>query len=217
MSLIVKLRTRLYVALVLGTLPTSLLAQTISLGPSLGYYRPLGRFRATNVLSTDLPTVPSGLAGLAWGGELGIALQQRVRIQAAFSTIASTLPTLINPGFATAINTHERVNVVTLEAQYALISGHAISQLLVGVGPTFVQHRGEGYARHGAPRSFGAAGGVEFVRGVTHALQLAADLGTAIYSMNVPNPPQHGTQFDALLTLSARWRINLRGVSPDQP
>ena len=40
-----------------------------SVGPLVGYYRPIGHIDTASVYSTSLPTDPSQLRGVAWGVE----------------------------------------------------------------------------------------------------------------------------------------------------
>lgn len=197
-------------AIVLAVLPALVSAQAIEIGPSVGYYRPLGGFDAASLNASDLPTRPSQLSGVAWGADLRTAFRNRMGIEATFSTIASTLPPFGNPGSGTAIRTDERVNVLTLEAQYDLGPTQGSSQLLVSAGPAMIQHRGEGYSRYGSPGSWGGGVGLEFVRAMTPQLQIAANLRGLIYAFNLASAPQHGTQFDGLVALGVRWHVPLR-------
>ncbi len=134
-------------------------------------------------------------------------------LEAAFSTIASTLPPFANPGSGVVSRTEERVNVLTLEAQYDVAPSQGVSQLLLSAGPTMIQHRGDGYSRYGSPSSWGGVVGLEFVRGVTHQLQFAAGLRGFVYDLNVASSAQRGTQFDGLATLGVRWRVPLGTAS----
>jgi hypothetical protein len=207
---------RLIGILLLAALPTSVLAQGIEIGPSVGYYRPLREFDPAAVSASDLPSRPSELSGVAWGAEMGAAFRNRIGIEATFSTIASTLPPFGNPGLGTVSRTEERVNILTLEAQYDVAPSQGGSQLLVSAGPTMIQHRGEGYSRYGSPGSWGGVAGLEFVHGVTQHLQLAVNLRGVLYSFNLSSPPQHGTQLDGLAVISVRWRVPLRSASPNE-
>lgn len=198
---------RLIGTLLLVALPMPVLAQSIELGPSIGYYRPLRGFDPAAFTASDLPTRPNELSGVAWGVEMAAAFRNRMGIEAGFSTTPSTLPAFGNPGFGAVSRTEERVNVVSLEAQYDVVPRQGPSQLRVSAGPTMIQHRGDGYSRYGSPSSWGGAMGLEFVHGVMRQLEFTARLHGVIYAFNLSSPPQHGTQFDALASVGLRWRI----------
>jgi hypothetical protein len=154
---------------------------------------------------------PNQLAGLAWGVEAHVAGRTPWSLKGIFSTASSKLPVFINPGFGGAAQTEERVNIVTLEAQYRLSAGADDSRFLVGAGPAMIQHRGEGYSRYGSPRSWGGAVGLEFERDIAHHLQLCANLRGVAYRFNLDFPPEHGLQIDGLGTVGLRWHGSLPG------
>lgn len=189
--------------------PCMLQAQTIELGPSIGYYRPLGQFDAVPIMASNLPATPSQLAGVAWGADARLTVRQRWAVAAAFSTIPSTLPVFVNPGFGGATQTHERVTVTTVEPQYR-IAGTRASELSLGVGAAMIQHGGEGYGYFGSPRSWGGVAGLELEHRLTKSLRFDASARGLVYSLSV-NSFEHGRQFDALMTVGLRWRWAWRG------
>lgn len=187
----------------LATLAT---AQSIEIGPSIGYYRPLAQFDPAPYLSSDLPERPSELQGIALGANARVVLGRRAAVEGTFATIASRLPVFISPGNAMAFHTAERVNVLTLEGQLSVSPVGAASEVRVGAGPAFVQHRGEGYSRYGSPRSWGAALGIEIARSLASHFEATARAQGIVYQFNLASPPQHGRQIDGLLGLGMRWR-----------
>lgn len=212
------MRRLIVVAVVLGTIPSFVHAQTFDVGPSFGYYRPFGRFDPADLYASDLPMTPNELAGLAWGLEAHVAGRAPWSVKGVFSTASSKLPVFVNPGFGGASQTEERVNIATLEAQYRLRSGADGSRWLVGAGPAMIQHRGEGYSRYGSPQSWGGAVGLEFEHDIAHHLQLCANLRGVAYRFNMNSSwdhlnslSQHGLQFDGLATLGLRWHGSLPG------
>ena len=75
----------LVVALSCTVLPSHLQAQTLEIGPSVGFYRPFAQFDPASYFSSDLPEHPSDLEGIAWGGDV------RVSFRAAFNPFSMML------------------------------------------------------------------------------------------------------------------------------
>ncbi len=194
-------------ALVLSCLIASpAAAQVLSVGPSVGYYRPFGRFDPAPIVSTDLPREPRSLAGRTWGAEARLTLRGRLGIEGSFSTVASTVPGCTCPnGYLNPTN--ERVNMFIITGQYSVTPPHGPIGLVVSAGPAAIQHGGTGYGRYGSPRSWGGAGGVEATGRLSSHLEAVARVTAVAYSFHLGFPPQSGNQVDGLLTLGARLRF----------
>ena len=187
-------------------------AQSLELGPSLGWYQPLSTFRVGPVESTDLPQSPRELRGFAWGVDGRLLLQKRAGVEGIFATAASTVPGCECPGGFALPPTGERVSLVAVQGLYRIPIGEA-NEIGFGLGPTMVQHGGEGYGRYGSPKSWGGIGGVELSQLLGSHLEAAAHALAAAYSFHLGYPPQSGPQLDLLIFLDVRWRW--RAASPN--
>jgi hypothetical protein len=183
-----------------------LAAQVVSIGPSIGYYRPFGRFDPASLFSTALPRQPSDLAGMAWGVEVSLRLRRRIGAEAIFSTVTSTVPGCLCPG-GPRPPTGERVTLLVLAGQYRIDLPRRAYDLRLSAGPATIQHGGDGYGYYGSPRSWGGAGALELTRRMgSHVEAVARAMGLA-YSLHHQALPQSGGQFDGLISLAARWRF----------
>lgn len=204
--------SRAALALSLATSAAPLAAQVVSIGPSIGYYRPFGQFDPGNVISTALPRQPSDLAGIAWGVDASVRLRGGLGAEGIFSTVTSTVPGCVCPG-GPRPPTGERVTMLVLAAQY----GAALPrdyELLLSAGPANIQHGGDGYGYYGSPRSWGGAGAVELTRRIASQFETGIRVMGLAYSFRPRSVPQSGKQFDGLVSLTARWRF--RAVSPNE-
>lgn len=198
--------SRTFLAAFLAASSAPLAAQVISIGPSIGYYRPFGQFDPTGLFSTALPRQPSDLAGIAWGVDASVRLPHRIGAEATFSTVTSTVPGCVCPG-GPRPPTGERVTLLVLAGQYRIGLPRRDYELLLGAGPATIQHGGDGYGYYGSPRSWGGAGALELTgRLASHIEAVARVMGLA-YSFRLQSPPQSGRQFDGLVSLTARWRF----------
>ncbi len=147
----------------------------VDIGPFAGYYLPFGRFDPASVYSSDLPTEPSELRGIAWGADVRLSLHDRLGAEAIVSTAGSTLRGTVSPGNGRLLQSNERVNLAVVEGQYDVAPVPANYHILLSAGPAFIQHTGQGYAQYGSPRSWGGAFGVEFMRPVASQLQIGGE------------------------------------------
>jgi hypothetical protein len=204
--------TALCALLLLAGSSTTLIAQTsVGIGVVAGYYRPLGHFDPTPILSTGLPKEPANLQGTALGFDGQISIGRHWGIEGSASTTGSYLPGCICPGGGGPRNgTDARVNVAVLEGQYDLSLAPSRYRLWLSAGPALVQHAGDAYAPFDSPHSWAAAFGLDLGIGLIGPLQLHANATTVIYSFDV-NPDsrqslERGRQTDALISVGLRWR-----------
>lgn len=141
-----------------------------SFGPTVGYYRPLGYFEQTDILSTNLPEQPSQLAGLAWGGSGNWRPWRRFGVEVSAARAESSLPEVFTPGGPRG-PTRNHVDVATVEAQFVALTPRPAYAVTLGVGPAFVRHGGEGYSQIGSPSSWGAAMSVELQRRLSRRVE----------------------------------------------
>jgi hypothetical protein len=190
-------------------------AQTsVSVGPYIGYYRPLGHFEPASVFSTSLPQEPKDLAGAAigvdadaWFGEhLGASLEAGV----TRSTVGS-VDTPEGPRGPTSAHVESVVAQVLIGLPRALGS-----RSWIGGGLGLVRHAGDAYAGLSSLSQgtgvIGAGTRVDLSRRVS----LSAGVTALWYMLNVPMPPllrdnpgslERGRQFDVTVRVGASWSI----------
>jgi hypothetical protein len=191
-------------AMSLTTITRAAGAQTsVAFQPVVSYYRPLGYFRATDVLSTALPEQPGELRGVAWGGDVQLRFGGRLGLEASAQTTTHTLPSCTCPeGPTGASPVHVTIAAVTAQSDLSLRPERY--HLWAGVGPAVIRHSGRGYEPD-SPTSLGGAFGLQLGIPLAAHWQLVAG-GTGIgYWFDFAFPAEHGPQMDALLSIGARW------------
>lgn len=188
---------------------------TVSIGPSFGYYRPLGSFDPASVYSTSLPQTPSELRGFATGGVAQVTFGRRLGVEAKFSVANSTIREVITPAGPRG-PTGARVVAATLLGQYEVSPTPERYRLWLSAGPGVVRHGGDAYSRYGSPTSMAGAFGAGLRLPMPMHFQLAADATTLLYPFDVQMPAflqsnpgslEHGRQVDALVHLGVRWVV----------
>lgn len=198
-------RVRLLVTALACAAPAAGAQATVEITPIVGYYRPLGAFDPAPYYTTDLPQRPSQLRGVAYGGVFRLGLRPRAGIALSAITTASTLPGCICPGGNILPSSTNRVTIATLEGQWTASPAHAPVEVRVGLGPAYIRHSGDGYDRYGTPQSWGASLSGQAQVALSAHWRLHVGANGVGYRMDVPGPPQHGTQLDAILSAGLVW------------
>jgi hypothetical protein len=200
---------------------TSLGAQaSFELGPTFGYYRPVGSFAPTTETAIVLPTRPSDLGGSTWGGEARAWFGHRLGVQVAASVTNSTityeriipvaLPQAQAPGGSTD-SIRAQVLVVTAQAQYDLSPTPGDHWIWVSAGPAMVRHGGAAYAMVGTAVDVGAALGAGLELPIGSHLRALLSAKSLLYELHVRESEtgtlvEGGVQTDLLFHLGLAWR-----------
>jgi len=185
----------------------------VELGPSLGYYRPYGRFDSASVYSTALPNTPQNLKGGTWGGGARGWIGKRLGIEITALAAHSTIPQVFTPAGPNG-STSATVTTVTAQGLVTLIGTPARQQVWVSAGLGAIRHGGDSYARYGAPwdlsPAFGAGAGIRLMPHFRATFALT----TLVYTFDLPMPPElrlnpgsleHGHQVDVLTHVGLVW------------
>ena len=192
---------------------------TVSVGPSFGYYRPLGSFdlAKASVFSTALPETPSELRGFATGGVAQVTFGRRLGVEARLSVANSSVREVNTPAGPMG-PTGARVVAASLLGQYEVSPTLESYRLWLSAGPGVVRHGGDAYARYGSPTSIAGAFGVGLRLPLPMHFRFAADATTLVYPFDVEVPTiimdwsnpytlQRGRQVDALVHLGLQWVV----------
>ncbi len=194
-----------------GVQSTAEAQAAIEIGPLGSVYAPVGGFDPNAVSSTALPSRPSDLRGLAWGGAARLLLGRRWGVQVVVATAASRFGGgLATPGGFVTSATSARV--VALAAQAVYRPAGAYLPLWLGAGLGTVRHGGDAYASYGSPSPLAAtlAAGLDARLG----RQLTATLGVTSFFYSLDFSDGHvaindGRQADLLVYLTVAWRVPL--------
>lgn len=210
-----KLGIPIGIVAVWGTLCVGpLAAQSVDVEVTTGYYRPLGSFDPASVYVVTLPSHPSQLAGLSFGGAVGLAVSDRVGVDGRVYTVGSSVPRAITPGGARG-PTSVRITAWLLEGTYDVSPRSNRARVSVTAGGAVVQYGGDAYAPFGSPRSLGGELGARLLVPLGHDVSLAANVTTLWYTLRVgmasgganASPLQAGRQRDVGIALGLRWRL----------
>lgn len=208
-----KLPTRWLGAVLIAFAPRANAQGTASLGAFIGYYRPFGSFDPASVYSTDLPTHPSALHGLAVGVSVAVSPNPRFGGAATLATVWSEVPQVVTPGGPRG-PTDVQILLGTAEGRVNVLPRSFVSRLWLGFGPAFVRHGGTAYSRYGSPTSLGAAASVEAIVPLSHRLVWATGATGLAYTIDIPMPPElrlnsgkleHGNQRDVVFRTGLAW------------
>ena len=206
-------RFALMVALV-AAVPWTVAAQTtIEVGPLLAVYAPVGAFATPDLYSTNLPTAPSDLGGVAWGGEGRLWFAPRLGVQVQGAVSASHL---VGGGMTPiGLLPPKDAHVVTVTAQVLFRPLPKILPAWLSAGVGFVRRGGHAYAGLSALTSLAVALGAGFDLHVAGPLTASFGLTTLLYSLSVQFQPgpgstiERGFQVDLLPYVSLAWRSRL--------
>jgi hypothetical protein len=196
---------------------TCLAAQPrVSVGPYVGYYRPLGHFDPASVYITGMPTTPQDLSGAAFGGEADVWFGRRLGVSIEAGVSQSTVPAQAPEG--TRASTSARVETVVAQALVALPRGIG-THLWVSAGLGLVRHAGDAYASVGSASEGAGVLGVGSSFDMNDHIAITAGITTLWYMLDIPMPTQlrgnpgsleRGLQIDATFRVGARWTMRWR-------
>ncbi|HEY4101198.1 MAG TPA: hypothetical protein VGM20_10005 [Gemmatimonadales bacterium] len=201
-------------AIVLVALAQSLHAQvSVTLAPTIGYYRPLGHFDAASVYATDLPLTPQGLSGTAIGGAAKAWFGHRFGAEIMASVARSTVPSIFSPEGPTP-TTPAQVEMIVAQGMVTVAGNRSGNHLWVSAGPALIRHGGDAYSRYGSSAQPAGAVGAGAQLNVSRHLLATLDLSALMYTFDLPLPQslrlnpgqlQHGNQTDALIQFGFGW------------
>ena len=202
--------------LVLGiAVPTTALGQAVEIGPLVGVYAPVGTFRSPDAFSFTLPTTPSDLGAVAWGGQgrLWVTPRFGVQLQAAVAASRRAAPFNAPSSGSGGVDTiHAQIVILTAQVLYRPAPRALPLVLSAGIG--IVRHGGDAYAGFSTPSPVAGVVGFGFDVHVGHALTATLGLTTLFYSIDLQDSGgrslERGFQADLLPHLSLAWRSPTR-------
>ena len=194
--------------------PDLVLAQrVVQVGPAVGAYLPIGRFNNSTIFSTEMPSTPSELRGVAWGarGRLWLQPSWGVQVQAMVSSRHVGGGVFVPSGGVTSPRT-ARITMVDAEAIYR--PSTASWPVWLGAGLGVIDHGGSAYGGPGVEGQTSLTGTV--VTGIDWHLSkaLVATLGATawLYPLGVRSPfgqrYEGGFQVDIVPFVSMAWQLD---------
>ncbi|MEO7085722.1 MAG: hypothetical protein ABI442_15645 [Gemmatimonadaceae bacterium] len=191
--------------LVAGTAPALPGQASVEVGPSVGYYRPLGHFAHGDYFDTRLPSTPQDLSALAYGGTAVIRFTRRLGLEVDGTVVpdARSSRVFTNPGgFGGNRVFAATITIASAEMLLELKSSNG-RRLWVGAGPGFIHHGGDSYDGYGTPSEVAGVAAVGGDIALAKHVHASASLSALVYRLRLSDPRVigSGVQEDGLVRL----------------
>jgi hypothetical protein len=186
----------------------------IEIGATIGYYSPMGSFKADYPASVELPRSPSSLSGTAFGGELRLWVGPRIGLQLAGSTTASSVGGATTPD-GVRPSVPARVSLGTAQLLYRVNGDESRAPVWLSAGGGAIKHGGAAYDVFHEPVNYGGVAGVGSAVRIRGGLSLDLELSSMIYNIDFRTPgitlgglKERGTQLDMMLCTGLSYSLH---------
>lgn len=186
----------------------------LEIGATIGYYAPMGSFRADYPASVDLPHSPSSLSGTEFGGALRLWVAPRIGLEVAGSTAASrvggaTTPDGIRPSVPA------RVSLGTAQLLLRVTGAESRAPVWLSAGGGAIKHEGAAYEVFHTPVNYGGVVGLGSGLHLWSGLSLDLELSSMIYNVDFRNQKiilgglkERGTQWDVMVRTGLSYSLH---------